>query len=105
MIADAVLDRHIEIEPGVRGGQPRIAGTRIAVADVKAMYLNMGLSLEEIAAKYDLPLSAVYAAISYYYDHRDAIDERIKADQAFAESFQRENPSHLQEKLRALNGN
>ena len=31
---EAVLDRHIEITPDVRGGRSCIAGTRITVADV-----------------------------------------------------------------------
>ncbi|MHC5729157.1 MAG: DUF433 domain-containing protein [Nostoc sp.] len=49
---EIVLNQHIEITPGVRSGKPRIAGTRITVADVAIMYLRMGQSLEEIAGKY-----------------------------------------------------
>ncbi len=99
---EAVLDRHIEISPGVRGGRPRIAGTRITVADIVIMHLRLGQSLEEIAGKYDLELASVYAAMSYYYDHRPEIDADIEADAAFAEAFQRSNPSLLQAKLKAL---
>jgi uncharacterized protein (DUF433 family) len=96
------LDRHIETTPDMRGGKPRITGTRIAVADVVLMHLRLGQSLEEIAGKYDLPLAAVYAAIAYYHDHRTAIDRSIEEDLAFAEAFRRNNPSPLQEKLKAL---
>jgi uncharacterized protein (DUF433 family) len=99
---EVVLDRHIEITPNVRGGRPRIAGTRITVADVVIMHLRLGQSLEAIAGKYDLDLAGVYAAMAYYYDHRAEIDESIEADQAFAEAFRRNNPSLLQAKLRAL---
>ena len=99
---EAVLDRHIEMTPGVRGGRPRIAGTRITVADIVIMHLRLGQSLEEIAGKYDLELADVYAAMAYYYDHRSEIDESIEADEAFAEAFQENNPSRLQAKLRAL---
>ena len=99
---EAVLDRHIEITPDVRGGRPRIAGTRITVADIVIMHLRLGQSLEEIAGKYDLDLADVYAALAYYYDHRSEIDEGIEADEAFAEAFRRNNPSLLQAKLRAL---
>jgi uncharacterized protein (DUF433 family) len=99
---EAVLDKHIEITPGVRGGKPRIVGTRISVADIVLMHLRLGQSLEEIAGKYDLSLAAVYAAIAYYYDHRTDIDGSIKEDAAFAEAFQRDNPSPLKEKLKAL---
>lgn len=99
---EAVLDRHIEITPGVRGGRPHIVGTRITVADIVIMHLRLGRSLEEIAGKYDLELAEVYAAMAYYYDHRSEIDGRIEADEAFAEAFHRNNPSLLQEKLKAL---
>jgi len=99
---ELVLDKHIEITPGVRGGKPRIANTRIAVADVVLMHLRLGQSLEEIAGRYDLPLAGVYAAIAYYHDHKDEIDGSIEDDQAFAEAFRRNNPSPLQEKLKTL---
>lgn len=99
---EIVLDRHIESTPEVRGGKPRIAGTRITVADVVLMHLRLDQSLEEIAGKYDLSLAAVYAAIAYYYDHRAAIDSSIEEDMTFVEAFRRNNPSPLQEKLKAL---
>lgn len=98
----AVLDRFIEQSPGVRGGQPRIAGTRLTVADIKLMYLNLGQSLEEIAADYNLPLSAVYAAVAYYYDHQAEIDHSIAESRAYVEAMRRGNPSLLQERLRSL---
>ena len=53
------LDRYIETSADVRGGQPRIADTRLTVADIVLMYLHLGQSLEVIAGKYDLPLAAV----------------------------------------------
>jgi len=53
----AVLDGHIKITPDVRGGRPRITGTRITVTDIVIMHLRLGQSLEEIAGKYDLDLA------------------------------------------------
>ena len=99
---DTVLECHIEITPGVRGGKPRLAGTRITVDDVVVMHLRLGQSVPEIAGRYDLDPAAVYAAMAYYYDHRDEIDRSIEADRVYAEAFQRDNPSPLQEKMRAL---
>jgi uncharacterized protein (DUF433 family) len=96
------LDRYIEITPDVRGGRPRIADTRMTVADVVLMYLRLGQSLEEIAGKYDLPLAALYAAMAYYYDHQEEIDRSIAEDRAFAEAFRQNNPSPLLAKLQAL---
>lgn len=97
-----VLDEHIEISPDVRNSKPRIAGTRITVADIVVMHWRMGQSLDEIAGKYDIPLAAVHAAMVYYYDHRDEIDKSIQDDRDFAEAFQHDNPSLLQAKLKAL---
>lgn len=53
---------HIEITEGVRGGKPRIEGTRIAVEDVVLLHRRLGESLEVIGSTYDLPFVAVYAA-------------------------------------------
>jgi len=99
---EAVLDGHIEITPDVRGGRPRITGTRITVADIVIMHLRLGKSLEEIAGKYNLDLAGTHAAMAYYYDHRSEIDGSIEADEAFAEAFRHNNPLLLQAKLRAL---
>jgi uncharacterized protein (DUF433 family) len=97
-----LLDGHIEVTPGTRGGRPRIAGTRITVADIVIMHLRMGQAVEEIADAYDLPLAGVYAALTYYHDHREEIDKGIEEDEAFVEAFRRNNPSLLRERLRAL---
>jgi uncharacterized protein (DUF433 family) len=103
MRMDSVLSRHIEATPDVRGGRPRLAGTRIAVADVAVMYLRLGHTLEEIAGTYDLPLSALHDAMAYYYDHRAEIDRSIEEDATFADAFQKNNPSLLKAKLESLN--
>jgi uncharacterized protein (DUF433 family) len=97
-----VLDGHIEATPGTRGGRPRIAGTRITVADVVIMRFRQNQSLEEIAGVYDLPLASVHAAMAYYYDHREEIDKGIEEDEAFADEARRNNPSLLREKLRTM---
>ena len=61
---EAILDRHIEMTPDVRGGRPRIAGMRTTVADIVIMHLRLGQSLEEIVGKYNLELADVYAAMA-----------------------------------------
>lgn len=95
---------HIAADAAFRGGRPRIAGTRLAVADVVLMHLRLGMAPAEIAGRYDLPLAAVHAALAYYFDHREDVDREIEADAAYAEAFRRSNPSPLQEKLAALGG-
>jgi uncharacterized protein (DUF433 family) len=104
IMAIAVSVEHIEMTPGIRGGKPRIAGTRIAVEDVMVMHLKMGYSLLEIATKYDLLVAAVYDAMAYYYDHREAIDRKIAEDDAFVDEFRRQNPGRLQAKIKELKG-
>lgn len=101
---EVTLNRYIEITPEIRTGKPRIAGTRIAVADIAMMYLQMGQSLELIAGKYDLPLASVYAAMAYYYDRQAEIEQQMQADEAFVNALMHSRPSRLQAKLKALRG-
>ena len=101
MIAQ-VLDKHIEITPGVSGGKPRIAGRRITVQNIVIWHERMGMSVDEISSEYDLPLAAVYAALAYYFDHREEIDRRIKEDAEFVEELSQQTPSVLQAKLKTL---
>jgi len=96
------IDRHIEKNPEIRNGQPHLSGTRISVADLAVMHLKLGMSLLEIAGKYNLNPASVHAAMAYYYDHRAEIDQRIESDTAFAETFRNITSSPLREKLRAL---
>ena len=98
------LNQHIEATPEVRGGKPRIAGTGMTVADIATLYLRMGQPLDLIAGKYHLPLASVYAAMAYYYDHQDEIEQRIREDESFADSLQGNYPSRLQAKLKELQG-
>lgn len=96
---------HIEITPGVLGGKPRIAGHRISVAYIAEMYLKTGVSIEEIATKYDLQFAAVHAAMTYYYDHREEIDRQTAESHKLVEELKRNSPpSPLEDKLRAIRG-
>jgi uncharacterized protein (DUF433 family) len=101
MAAVQVIEQYIDITPDVCGGRPRIAGTRMTVADIALMRLQMNLSLEEIAGVYDLPLSAVYIAMAYYFDHRAEIDQRSAQDTAFIDELREQYPSKVQAKLDA----
>jgi uncharacterized protein (DUF433 family) len=96
-----MLDEHIEITPGVAGGKPRIAGRRITVQNVAIWHERMGKSADEIATEYDLTLADVYAALTYYFDHRAEIDESIREGEVFAEALRERTPSILSRKLAA----
>ena len=90
---------HIEATPGIAGGKPRVAGHRITVQDVVIWHERMGLSADEIATEYGLSLAEVYAALSYYYDHREEIDQAIRADEDFVADLRQRTPSKLRAKL------
>lgn len=68
---------HIVRKPGVLGGQPVIAGTRISVVLI-ARFVESGVGPDEILQTYPhLSRAAVYDAISYYFDHQDEVDRMI----------------------------
>ena len=100
------LDQHIEMTPGVAGGKPRIAGHRITVHDIAIWHERLGRSADEIASEYDLSLADVYAALAYYFDHREAIDREIEQSRAFVDALRVRTPSPLRQKLeeRRLSG-
>ncbi len=89
------LDRYIEITPGVVSGKPRIAGRRITVQNIVIWHEWMGLSADEIATDYDLSLAEIYAALAYYFDNPQEIDQSIKDSQAFVEAMKKKIPSKL----------
>lgn len=95
-----LLDRHIERTPDIAGGKPRIAGHRITVHDIVIWHDRLGLSPDEIALDYGLTLADVYAALTYYHDHRAEVDASIEADESFVADLRRRTPSRLLEKLR-----
>jgi uncharacterized protein (DUF433 family) len=96
-----ILDR-IASNLGVCGGKPCIAGTRIRVQDVFVWHELQGQSADEIVSNFPhLTMSDVYAALAYYWDHRDEIQQQIAEETAFVEEMKRKHPSPLKEKLAA----
>ena len=80
------LDDHIELTQSEHGVRPRIAGHRISVRDIVIWHERMGKSADEICAEDDLTLADVYAALAYYFDHRDEIDQSLEEREAIASS-------------------
>ena len=79
----------IAIDPLIRGGRPYIVGTTITVADVAIVKVFHMLDAEAIAEWYDLGLPQVYAALSYYYEHKASIDQSISAKRELAAEMKR----------------
>jgi uncharacterized protein (DUF433 family) len=94
---DSVINSHIEITPGVCGGKARITGHRIKVQDIVIWHERMGMSPDEIVFHHpSITLGDVYAALTYYHDHRQEIRKQIEEGEFFAEELQKNQPSLIQ---------
>lgn len=72
-----VIHPYIERKQGVLGGKPVIMGTRISVALIVELQ-RMGKTVDEIIALYPhLNYAQIHDALSYYYDHREEIEQMI----------------------------
>jgi uncharacterized protein (DUF433 family) len=77
---------HIELTENDFGGVKRsVAGTRIRVQDVVAAYVFGESSVDWIAENFGISLAQVHAALSYYYDNKELIDQEIAEGDAYAE--------------------
>ncbi|NEP83880.1 MAG: DUF433 domain-containing protein [Okeania sp. SIO3C4] len=73
-----VIAEHIEIAPGISGGEAQIAGCGIKVREVVIWHEKNGLSPRQIVSRYPmLSLSDVHAALAYYYDRQEEIEQQI----------------------------
>ena len=89
------LDKYIEMTPGVVGGKPRIAGRRITVQNMVIWHEWMGLGADEIAARYNLTLAEIYAALAYYFNNPQQVDMAIKESQLLVAKMKENIPSKL----------
>lgn len=101
-MAVPAFKQHIELDSSLRNGKPHISGTRITVQDVAIWHERMGLSVDEIADQYNLSLSQIYSALSYYFDNREKIDQTILEGEVFVEQIRKGTPSVLEKKLNNL---
>lgn len=75
-----VTHPHVTQVPGYCGGRPIICGTRFPVSSVVFYVLRLGMTPEELVREFPhLTLAQVYDAVSYYYDHKQAIDQELHA--------------------------
>lgn len=92
--------RHIEITPEVCGGRARIAGHRIRVQDI-VFWTEQGQSPDQIVADFpQISLADVYAALTYYHDHREEIDRQIREDDDFVNQMKDQGGPGLVDRLR-----
>ena len=87
--------------PGVCGGKACIAGHRVRVLDVVVWHEHQGMTPDEIVSHIpSITLADVHAALTYYFDHIEEIQQEIRAERAFAEELRRSSPSLVETKLR-----
>jgi uncharacterized protein (DUF433 family) len=61
------------------GGSPVIRGTKFPVRAIVNYILHQGIAPEELIKEFThLTLAHVYDALSYYYDHKESIDEELR---------------------------
>jgi len=90
------LVEHIVSTPGTCGGKPRIAGSRIRVQDIVVWHEGHGLSPDEIVSQFPgITLADVYAALTYYHDHREEIRQHMRDADSFVEAFKQRYPSKI----------
>lgn len=89
----------LESNPKVRGGRPCLAGTGVRVTDVVMANLFHSQSPDEMAAGFGVPLSHIYAALAYYYEHQTELDADIRQQIATARELKEKRvgsqPSNL----------
>jgi uncharacterized protein (DUF433 family) len=95
------LSEFIVTTPGVCGGKPRIAGTRIKVQHVYVWVEQMGMTPAEVVASYPhLTRAQVHAALAYYWTHPDKIQKDIAdGERLVADLKAKAGPSKLLERL------
>lgn len=88
MMNDTILTIDlIASNPNIRSGRPVVAGTGITIADIAIAKIFHGQDADGIAEWYGLSLPQVYAALSYYYDHKTEIDADIKQRDDIADAM------------------
>ncbi|MCX6637592.1 MAG: DUF433 domain-containing protein [Acidobacteria bacterium] len=99
-MATTAADR-IARTTGVCGGRASIAGHRVRVLDIVAWSEHQGMTPDEIVSHVpSLTLADVHAALAYYFDHLEEIQEEMRAEKALADEIRRNHPSLVEAKLR-----
>ncbi|MFN0147636.1 MAG: DUF433 domain-containing protein [Dehalococcoidia bacterium] len=97
---EAVLTQHIVMTPGTCGGKPRIAGTRIRVLDVVIYHERLGEPVSAILEAFPhITAADVHAALAFYHDNRELIDEQIEAGRRAEADYRAKFPDRAWPKL------
>lgn len=91
---------YVSFNPKISRGAPVIAGTRVRVTDVAIEYDRLGFSPDQIVEAHPhLTLEAVHDALSYYYENRVSMDEKIRKEKDFIKKISSKSTSFLKKAL------
>jgi uncharacterized protein (DUF433 family) len=96
---------HIAKTPEVCGGRACIAGHRIRVMDIVVWHEMRGMSAKGIVEEFPgISLAEVHAALAYYFDNIEEIENEFRKDDEWARWAEANCPplipAELKEKLR-----
>jgi len=90
----------IQSQPGVCGGKPCIAGTRVRVQDIYVWHELQSVSADQIVSRFpQITLASVYSALAFYWEHRDEVQHQMQEESAFVETLKKRSPSPLAQKM------
>lgn len=97
----SVFSKHIEKTAGVCGGRACIAGHRVRVQDIVVWHEKRGYSPDEIVDMFPgITLADVYAALTYYFDNKQEIEDELKKSDEWADWVKATVPSKIATELR-----
>jgi uncharacterized protein (DUF433 family) len=95
------IEDRVTKTPGVCGGKACIAGHRVRVLDVVVWHEHQGMTPDEIVCHIpSITLADVHAALAYYFDHIEEIQQEMGDERTTEEDFRRNRPSLLEAKFR-----
>jgi uncharacterized protein (DUF433 family) len=94
----AQMSARVVRDENVMGGTPVIEGTRITVTRIHQLVNERGLPAEEVGLMHDLDPDAVRAALRYYEENPDVIED-VERRRARLERLARENGAKTIEEL------
>ena len=91
---------HIRVD---ERGVAWIERTRVKVIEIALDHIAQGWDADEIHRQHpDLSLAQIHAALAYYYDHQQALDQLMAVREREAEALRAQFPSQLRrDELRA----
>ena len=85
---EPVTTKYIELDPDKCGGKPCIAGTRVRVWDIYVAHEVRGETPDQIVGQYPgLSLAQVHAALAYFWDNREAINQQMREADEFVDKL------------------